>query len=149
AGPDNAIILWEVGTGQQVHTLPGHEQAVNGLVFSPDGKFLVSRIRGEGLTRFWDVKTGKESCAIKAVNSLAFSPDGKLLAFTRKGEGLIRLWDVPTGQESRTSKIDAPKAGRFWFAPDGKLLVTHAGSDTAGLYDPSSGKELHRLQMPF
>ena len=37
-----AIRLWEVETGENIHTFWGHTTDVQSLAFSPDGTFLVS-----------------------------------------------------------------------------------------------------------
>jgi WD40 repeat protein len=42
AGASGTIHLWDVPTGQELFTLPGHKAEVNGLAFSPDGTTLAS-----------------------------------------------------------------------------------------------------------
>src|SRR4051812_23141502 len=41
-GEDHRIRVWDVSTGQLVHTLRGHTKGLVELSFSPDGKVLVS-----------------------------------------------------------------------------------------------------------
>ncbi len=52
---DNAIYLWNLLTGQELPPLVGHEAAVRALVFTPDGKRLVS-FDGAGLKLVWSVR---------------------------------------------------------------------------------------------
>ena len=39
---DSTVRLWDVEVGKSVHTFTQHKEAVYSVVFSPDGKFLVS-----------------------------------------------------------------------------------------------------------
>jgi len=52
---DNAVLLWEAGTGQLLRTLEGHEHAVDILAFSPDGSMLASGSY-DGSLRLWGVR---------------------------------------------------------------------------------------------
>ena len=72
AGDDNSIRLWSLSTGRERLRLIGHENWVNSVAFSPDGKWILS---GGGGTiaghndwkpgtdmsiRLWAVESGKE-----------------------------------------------------------------------------------------
>ncbi|NCR18128.1 MAG: hypothetical protein GPJ22_12855 [Microcystis aeruginosa LL13-03] len=39
---DNTIKLWNLETGKEIRTLKGHDNLVNSVSFSPDGKTLAS-----------------------------------------------------------------------------------------------------------
>jgi WD40 repeat protein len=52
---DSVIRLWSVETGELLHTLEGHAQAVNHLLFSPDGQFFVSASY-DGQIRMWGIR---------------------------------------------------------------------------------------------
>jgi WD40 repeat protein len=42
AGGDKQVLLWESATGNLLHALEGHTQAVTSAAFSPDGRWLAS-----------------------------------------------------------------------------------------------------------
>ena len=42
ASGDNTAKVWDVATGEEVHTLAGHTDWVTSAVFSPDGKLVVT-----------------------------------------------------------------------------------------------------------
>src|SRR5262249_46047250 len=65
-------------------TLKGHTSEVYSVVFSPDGKRLVSgggEFHKPGEVKVWNAATGKEAMSLRGhtstVTSVAFSPDGK------------------------------------------------------------------------
>src|SRR5262249_15113307 len=90
----DAIELWDVATGQRVATLPGYEDNIRAVAFSPDGKTLGSACRmfvlGDWTSevRLWDVAMAKETAKFEArdeePSSAAFSPDFKHLALATR-----------------------------------------------------------------
>jgi RNA polymerase sigma factor (sigma-70 family) len=54
AGRDNAIRLWQVNGARQVGRFAGHQMRINSLVFTPDGKGLVSA-SDDGTVVIWDM----------------------------------------------------------------------------------------------
>ena len=56
-GLDKAPIhLWEMSTGENIHTFWGHSSDVQDLAFSPDGALLASGSY-DGTVLLWDVKS--------------------------------------------------------------------------------------------
>jgi WD40 repeat protein len=72
---------------------------VNAVVFSQDGKLLVSA-SGDHTVRLWDLATGATLQMLKGhrnrVSAVMFSQDGKLLA-SASDDHTVRLWDPATG----------------------------------------------------
>ncbi|MXV75685.1 sigma-70 family RNA polymerase sigma factor [Candidatus Poribacteria bacterium] len=100
AGTLSHIHLWKVDTANELFPISiGHRrdsaELLELLVFSPDGKVLVSGF-DTGTIQLWDVKTGEKIAALdghtKGVNTLAFSPDGTMLV-SAATDGTILLWD--------------------------------------------------------
>ena len=50
--------LWDVNTGESLHTLSGHTNQVWSVSFSPDGRTLVSGSHDQAI-KLWDVETGE------------------------------------------------------------------------------------------
>jgi WD40 repeat protein len=77
------VRVWDAATGQELLTLKGHTNQVNGVAFSPDGRRLASASPDQTV-RVWDAATGQELLTLKGhtshVNGVAFSPDGRRLA---------------------------------------------------------------------
>ena len=124
--------------------LIGHNDSVNGVAFSPDGKRLVSSSQ-DGSIRLWDTATHQPIGAPLSLgqltpSSLAFSPDGKILA-VGLSNATVQLWEmasVPTpgavlaGHTSRVSSVA--------FSPDGALLAAGSDDTTILLWNVASGQ---------
>ncbi|MEM9266034.1 MAG: TIR domain-containing protein, partial [Cyanobacteria bacterium P01_F01_bin.13] len=87
----------------KVRSLNGHDDQVQSVGFSPDGKTLVSG-SSDNTIKLWDVETGEEIRSFNGhdddVWSVGFSPDGKTLV-SGSSDNTIKLWDVETGEEIR------------------------------------------------
>src|SRR5262249_35015337 len=116
----NAVQQWAVDTGETRLQFFIPDGGIRDLLFSPDGKRLLTA--GHGRVLSWNARTGKAIHALGAslpagakptdeghtVSKLILSPDGRLLAAV--GERTIthddkieqvhelRLWERPTGK---------------------------------------------------
>jgi WD40 repeat protein len=134
-GADGIVKLWDVAARKEskVFKPPTNEKGnpapppggVTGVVFTPDGKRLVSI--QDRFVRLWDVTTGNQ---IKAMGptlddlyGLAVSRNGNLLA-TSGYAGYVTLWDLAAGKQRVSHKLKAFGAYCIAFTPDGKSVVT-------------------------
>lgn len=65
ASRDKTLKLWDVTSGQVLHTFVGHDNWVRDFVFHPSGKTLIS-VSDDKTMRVWDLATGRCSKTIEA-----------------------------------------------------------------------------------
>ena len=130
--------LWDVNTGNNIHTLTGHTGDVLSVAFSPDGNTIASG-SGDGTVRLWDANTGNNIHTLTGhtdvVNSVVFSPDGNTIA---SGGGwqdhTVRLWDVNTGNNIRTLEGHTGAVNSV-FSSDGNTIASGSSDGTVLLWD--------------
>jgi WD40 repeat protein len=75
---ENVIRLWDSATGELVRELQGHNDVIYSLIFSPDGRSVISG-SWDATLRVWDIASGSELAAVKGqgtIYALAITPDG-------------------------------------------------------------------------
>jgi WD40 repeat protein len=143
---DRTLKVWNVGTGELIRTLAGHDAAgavyaeVQAVAFAPGGKLVASAGR-DGLVLVWEFDTGKLRHRLAAHHgaalSLAFAPGGGVLASGGEDK-VIRLWDLASGRLIRALECDRDAVCALAYSPDGKTLASgytdwayHRGRDTS------------------
>ena len=97
---DNTIKIWDVTTGQEIHTLQGHTAAVNAIAITSDDTKIVS-CSADNTIKIWDVTTGQEIHTLQghtaAVNAIAItSDDTKIVSGSLNND--LKLWDTSSGK---------------------------------------------------
>jgi WD40 repeat protein len=159
---DHRTRLWDVASGDLLHTLVGHEAVVTAVAFSPTGR-LVATVGGS-TTRLWELPSGKPHgiCASQAGQSRcqAFSADGRTLAVGSFDHVFaVELWDPIT--TTRTGRLTDPGSaaarGRSMsavqpvgeanfsvaavaFFPDDAVLAAGCSDGRVRLWDVASGR---------
>jgi RNA polymerase sigma factor (sigma-70 family) len=135
--------LWDVASGKERSRFGEPHEFVHALVFTPDGRTLISggEPRGAGdrvSIRLWETATGKERGRIPGhrdrVWSLALSPDGRTLA-SGSSDGTARLWDWRAGKEIRRLAGHRGWVTAVAFGPGGRTLVSGSWDTTALVWD--------------
>jgi WD40 repeat protein len=67
-GGAHAAHVWDVQTGKEVATLPGHQGNVSAVQFSPDGSY-VATTSTDGVVRFWSTEAGGELPTLKLTDA--------------------------------------------------------------------------------
>ena len=76
-------------------TLRGHQNKLECIAFSPDGKLIVTGSSDKTI-RFWNPASGTELLKLTQVGiirAVGFTPDGKYLA-SGGDDKTVKLWDV-------------------------------------------------------
>jgi WD40 repeat protein len=128
ASDDRTVRLWDVESGKEETLLRARGPATT-VVFSRDGRLLLSGGAYPPVLQLWDVKTGKEVRVFEGhrqgVISVALSADGKH-ALSGSIDRTVRLWDVETGKQLRSFKHPTGVGG-VAFCGDDLFAVTGSG----------------------
>lgn len=103
------------------------------VLFSPDGKRLVTRYWLDSRLRIWNTDNWTQEKYLGFddidVEALAFSPDGSILA---GGRQVIKIWNFPSMKTKATIPEGGGNAVVMTFSPDGIHLVTGNWSNAGG-----------------
>jgi WD40 repeat protein len=154
------LLLWDVETGKQLHSLSEKQGEFSCAVFSPDGKTLAA---SNGLfdpedagrppaayptLRLWAMSPAGPrlrtvlATSTEGYGALAFAPDGKTLASAASGS--VQLWNLGSG---KVTHLPVAHPSEISFSPDGKSLATADGR-AVELWDVLSGKAAAAFREP-
>lgn len=124
--------------------LRGHEAAVLGAIFSPDGARILTA-SADRTAKLWDSASGALAVTLNGhedeVVSATFSPDGRRV-LTASKDNTARMWDAGSGQQAFVLRSGGKRAT---FSPDGGRVLTPLDGGTA-LYDSDTGQLLTMLK---
>jgi WD40 repeat protein len=141
---DGIARLWNL-KGQLLTELKGHQGRVYEVLFSPDGKYLVTK--GEHAAWLWNLK-GQLLTELKGhqdqISDVQFSPDGKLLATAGGKDGTTQLLNLQ-GQQLAELKGHQGVVYKVLFSPDGEYLATRGEDGTVRFWN-LKGQQLAELK---
>jgi len=139
--------VWDVATGEVLHTFSDHADEVLQVTFSPDSALLASASADERV-KIWEVESGNLlqtlTGPVTLVSGVAFSPDVALLAAT-SGNGSVKVWQVADGQLIHNLTGHTDQTLSVAFSPNGSLLASTSADNSIKVWDVKSGSLLQTL----
>lgn len=156
---DNTIKIWNVLTGEIVHTL---EDRTDYLAYSLEGKQIVSINYKEGgnnevTIRVYDTVTGKVVRIFKIGNtdkiysdSLAYSSDKKYLAIVQNRyqyDEHIKIWNIETEKAVLNLESHSASISSVAYSPDGKYIATAYDNSNIIIWNAVTGEIIRTLKI--
>lgn len=156
---NSALVVYDVESGEALHSLEGHTYYVRAVAFSPDGQRALSgsmqwmwgeqQESGEGELILWDTTTWEPIRRIDDagdVTSIAFSRDGTravISSVAPASPNYVRLLDVSTGTVVKQFEYSsgADTFGGYWvvFGPDDNTVLASSMYGHIDMWDIQTG----------
>jgi WD40 repeat protein len=134
----------------------GLDKAID-IVFSPDGRSIISLLDNHREVRIWDIGTHKQTRVLSHsipdahLCRIAITGNGRLVAgaatcVDRKNTGVVFIWDAVTGRELQVLHLKHHNGGEIAFSPDGRRIVSGKVYDDIEVFDVASAQRLTTLK---
>jgi WD40 repeat protein len=149
---DRTVRIWDVSAtashreAEALVVLRDHTECVNHAVFNRDGSRIASS-SDDRTVRYWNARTGEPLAVLcghtNAVTQAAFrEKEGEIVSVSEDG---LRLWDLAGAESDHALSGHESFVYSVAYFPDGKRVASAAWDGTARIWNPTSGRELLRL----
>jgi WD40 repeat protein len=143
---DGTLHIFNANSGQELRCITGHEDFIEDLAFSQDGKEIITGA-GDYTSRIWDVETGKmlhEWSHEGMVEKVAISNDGNYVV---TGDHLMNLsvWNTYDGLQEKKLEWNEDSSPEFYrnleFSKNDHYLLLSSTSNIINVWDVPEHRE--------
>lgn len=150
--PDYTVHVWDAQTGTHLLTYSGHAAVIQGISWSPDGRYLASCSLAyasfpvkDNTVQIWDSHTGALLLTYRGhtqgATAVAWSPDGGQIA-SAGVDGTVQIWNPSTGQLYLTYRGHLAEVSCVAWSPDGTMMASGSWDNSVHLWKPTSPQTL-------
>ncbi|WP_287602300.1 WD40 repeat domain-containing protein [Thiothrix sp.] len=128
--------IFDVLTGNLKSILPGHQDGVTSIAYSPDGEKLTSGSTDDTV-RFWDAKSNQWHLTLNKDETstvFAISPDDQYFVLGQNN-GYIEIWNTHNNSLKKKLDIGSDGVTSLEYSQDGSILAIGTKSGTIQLWD--------------
>ncbi len=140
------VLIWDLGTGEQVQVLQGHQGAITQARFSHDGWQVVTSSWDHTIA-LWQVNTGalvQRWSHSASVTAIGFSPNDRTLVFAGQDGTLATVSLTRMGTPDVLQQLDTPVVD-VQYSPTGRVLITTQANGMIQFWDAKTGIEQGQL----
>jgi WD40 repeat protein/serine/threonine protein kinase len=143
-GSDATVRVWHRPTGVQRTVYRGHTAAVERVLFSADGRRLVSCAPGEGSVKVWDVTRHPEYATLARTYHPEY--DGPSRTWTWPEP---RVWNLLRAGDGPKLEHTGPDVEAMAFQDNGRRLVSVTVGGRLQTWEADSGLLLDERRLPL
>ncbi|RHY60539.1 hypothetical protein DYB34_001357 [Aphanomyces astaci] len=134
---DFTLFLWEPASKKPIERLTGHQQPVNDLSFSPDGRYFASASFDKKV-KIWNGKDGKFVATLNghvgAVYQVCWSSDSRMIVSASK-DSTIKVWELANLKNAKeTLSGHADEVYALDWSPNGQKVASGSKDRTIKMY---------------
>lgn len=135
-------------TFPQLVTTLNHDDTVESVAFSPNGKLILTA-SDDHTARLWNAQDGRLLSTLRGhtdkLVDARFSPDGRLVVTFSK-DRTARTWNVANGRLLAVLRGHTDAVCDAEFSPDSQRIATASDDHTAKVWNAANGRLLATLQ---
>jgi WD40 repeat protein/serine/threonine protein kinase len=149
ASDDQTLRLWDLHTGNVLHTFDEHAGTIASVCFSPNGQMLLCDGGAASRSaRAWEIATGASPTSFGGfsgpVRSVCYSPDGQWVA-AGSNDHTVRVWNATTTERKCSFEDHKAEVLCVTFSPDGKTIASSSKDQTIRVWDSATGKAIQMM----
>ncbi|MEZ4824691.1 MAG: WG repeat-containing protein [Bacteroidia bacterium] len=134
----NRASLWNIGTGEKIGDLTGHEHPVNAVSISPNGQYIVTGA-DDNLAIIWSRNTLRPIRYLEYIHTgpildVSFSPDNRFVV-TASADSTAAIWNRNTGEFVQFLAGQEEPVISASFSPDSRLVMTAAANGSIFIWN--------------
>jgi WD40 repeat protein len=150
----NTVQQWDLSTGKELTTEPGHQGPVTTVGISADGKTVATRGQDDTV-RFWNSRTGSAlgsiplpGDALRDLYSVGFLADDRVIVLGLGfNDSIHSIFNITTGKEVGVWQLDRG-VSNLTLSPDCMLVASRWHDRAIRVHDAQTGKVLRQMQDP-